>query len=59
MSAPTSVRKTYRTADIVTAAGALKLSGSCGEVPVKSITALRACRSMVIFTRITAPLSIS
>ncbi len=42
-----------------TAEGALKLFGSWGEVPVKSIVALRALRSIAILTRITAPLSIA
>ena len=59
ISSSTSVRKTYSTAAMQTAAGALKLSGSCGEVPVKSIRAERASRSIAIRTRITPPLSIS
>ena len=45
MSSATSVRKTYSTAAITTELGALKLPGCCGEVPVKSRTALRAARS--------------
>ena len=59
MSSSTSVRNTYSTAAMHTAEGALKLFGSCAEVPVKSMVALRAARSMLILTRITAPLSIS
>ena len=42
-----------------TADGALKLFGSCAEVPVKSIVALRRARSIAILTRMTPPLSIS
>jgi hypothetical protein len=42
-----------------TADGALKLSGSWAEVPVKSMLALRLDLSIEICTRITAPLSIS
>ena len=57
MSSPTSVRNTYSTAAMHTAVGALKLLGSCGDVPVKSMTALRAAASTRIATRITAPLS--
>jgi len=37
--------------------GALKLSGSCAEVPVKSISALRARESIRTATLIIAPLS--
>jgi hypothetical protein len=37
MSSSTRVRNTYSTAAMQTAAGALKLLGSWGEVPVKSI----------------------
>ena len=44
MSSSTSVRNTYSTAAMHTAAGALKLFGSCARVPVKSIVALRALR---------------
>jgi hypothetical protein len=47
MSSSTSVRKTYSTAAIVTALGALKLLGSCALVPVKSMVASRAAVSTV------------
>ena len=40
-----------------TAVGALKLFSSCAEVPVKSISALRAAASTRIATLIRAPLS--
>ena len=40
-----------------TAVGALKLLLCCGEVPVKSIVALRLAVSTRIATRICAPLS--
>ena len=40
-----------------TAFGALKLPGSCAEVPVKSISAVRACASTRIATLMCAPLS--
>jgi len=43
----------------VTAVGALKLLSSCALVPVKSTVALRRSAPIAIFTRITAPLSIS
>src|SRR6185436_6808151 len=59
MSSSTSVRNTYSTAAIATDEGALKLLGSCGEVPVKSISAVRASRSTRMATAITAPLSSS
>ena len=39
--------------------GALKLPGSCAEVPVKSISAVRARWSTRTATEITAPLSSS
>ncbi len=54
-----SVRNTYSTAAVVTARGALKLSGCCAEVPVKSTQALPALASIVTRTAITAPESIS
>src|SRR5690349_6328103 len=57
ISSSTSVRKTYRTAAIATAVGALKLFSSCGDVPVKSISAERAFASTRIATQILAPLS--
>ncbi len=41
ISSSTSVRNTYSTAAMQTAVGALKLFCCCGEVPVKSISALR------------------
>ena len=59
ISSSTSVRKTYSTAALHTADGALKFVGCCALVPVKSIVAARAARSTVIATRMTAPLSIS
>jgi hypothetical protein len=40
MSSSTSVRNTYSTAAIATELGALKLSGSCADVPVKSMCAV-------------------
>jgi hypothetical protein len=57
MSSLTSVRNTYSTAAMHTAVGALKLFSCCGEVPVKSISALRAAASTRIATLICAPLS--
>ncbi len=42
-----------------TALGALKLVGRWGLVPVKSMVARRACRSIATRTRITPPSSIS
>src|SRR5882762_9954303 len=48
MSASTKVRKTYSTAAMHTADGALKLFGSCAEVPVKSIVALRRLLGIVL-----------
>ena len=57
MSSSTRVRKTYSTAAIVTAFGALKLFGSCALVPVKSIVASRVAACTVTFTAICAPLS--
>ncbi len=45
MSSSTRVRKTYRTAALTTANGALKLVASCGDVPVKS-TVARALRAV-------------
>ena len=59
MSSSTSVRNTYRTAAMATEDGALKLSLSWAEVPVKSTSAVLATRSTRTATRITAPLSIS
>ena len=59
MSESTSVRNTYSTAAVQTANGALKLPACCGEVPSKSITALRACRSTATRTSIALPSSIS
>ena len=59
MSLSTSVRNTYSTAAIATPEGALKLSPSCGLVPVKSMVAVLACLSTVTFTRIVARLSSS
>src|SRR5439155_22322062 len=41
ISSSTRVRKTYSTAAMQTAVGALKLFSSCADVPVKSISALR------------------
>ena len=41
ISSATSVRSTYSTAAMATEDGALKLPGSCAEVPVKSISADR------------------
>ena len=40
-----------------TAEGALKLFGSCGVVPVKSIVALLRSAPMETLTRMRAPLS--
>ena len=58
MSSSTSVRNTYSTAAMQTAVGALKLLVCCAEVPVKSISALRArAASTRIATWICAPLS--
>ena len=57
MSSSTSVRKTYSTAAMQTAFGALKLLICCSEVPVKSISALRLFASTRIATLIRAPLS--
>ena len=57
MSSSTSVRNTYNTAAIHTAVGALKLLICWGEVPVKSITALRSLAFTRIATLICAPLS--
>jgi len=59
MSASTRVRNTYSTAAVVTAAGAFRLVASCGEVPVKSMVAVRAARSTVTATRMWAPVSVS
>jgi hypothetical protein len=44
---------------MATLEGALKLSASCGEVPVKSISAVRSARLTVTLTWIFAPLSSS
>ncbi|MNT65160.1 hypothetical protein D3C72_2031200 [compost metagenome] len=57
ISSSTRVRNTYSTAAMQTADGALKLFGSWLEVPVKSMTALRAAASTLIATLICAPLS--
>ncbi len=57
MSSSTRQRKTYSTAAMHTAVGALKLFGCWGEVPVKSITALRRAASMRTATWMRAPLS--
>ena len=57
MSSATRVRNTYSTAAMATDDGALKLPGSCGEVPVKSTSAVRAARSTRTATWMTAPLS--
>ncbi|EWS52550.1 hypothetical protein X551_04663 [Methylibium sp. T29] len=58
MSSPTSVRKTYSTAAIVTDFGALKLPSSCWALlPLKSMQALRAVASTLTCTAICAPLS--
>ncbi len=59
MSSATRVRKTYRTAAVTTAEGALRLLPSCGEVPVKSMVALWSRRSTRTETAITAPESVS
>src|SRR5688572_11478208 len=52
MSSSTRVRKTYSTAAMHTAVGALKLLLCCGDVPVKSISALRFFASTRIATLI-------
>ena len=44
---------------MATLEGALKLSASCGDVPVKSIVADRLSWSTVTITLMCAPLSIS
>jgi len=54
-----SVRNTYSTAATVTARGAFRLLACCGDVPVKSTTAVPAPRSTVTPTAIAWPLSIS
>ncbi len=59
MSSSTSRRKTYSTAAIVTALGALKLLGSWPLVPVKSMVAARRSGCTVTFTTMRAPLSSS
>ena len=59
MSSSTRVRKTYSTAAMATLDGALKLPASCGEVPVKSISAVRSSAWTRTATLTTAPLSIS
>ncbi len=59
MSSATSVRKTYSTAALTTAEGALKLVASCAEVPLKSMVARRSVRSTRTRTRMTAPESVS
>src|ERR1700722_7708003 len=57
ISSSTNGRNTYRTAAVQTAEGALKLLDCCGDVPVKSIQALRFAASTRIDTAMTAPLS--
>src|SRR3990167_10673465 len=57
MSSLTRVQKTYSTAAIQTAVGALKLLVCCADVPVKSTSAVRLAASTRIATRICAPLS--
>jgi len=59
MSSSTRVRKTYSTAAMATLDGALKLSSSWGEVPVKSISAVRSLALTRTVTLMTAPLSSS
>ena len=59
MSSSTRVRNTYSTAAMATLDGALKLPASCGEVPVKSISAVRSSRLTRTATLTTAPLSSS
>src|SRR5690606_10278396 len=59
MSSATRVRKTYRTAALTTANGALKLVDSWADVPVKSTVAERWARSTPTRTRMTAPESVS
>ncbi len=59
MSASTSVRKTYSTAAVQTASGALKLPPDCAEVPLKSMIAVRSARSIVTRTWMARPLSSS
>ena len=59
MSSSTRVRNTYSTAAMATLEGALKFPASCGEVPVKSISAVRSAALTRTATRTTAPLSIS
>ena len=55
MSSATRVRNTYSTAAVATEDGALKFVPSCGEVPVKSMVALRVARSTMMRTAIVAP----
>ena len=59
MSSSTRVRNTYSTAAMATLDGALKLSASCGDVPVKSISAVLSARFTRTVTAIFAPLSSS
>ena len=59
MSSATSVRNTYSTAAIATDEGALAFPADWGEVPVKSISAVRAPRSTRTATSIIAPSSSS
>ena len=59
MSASISVRKTYSTAAVQTASGALKLPALWADVPAKSITAARAARSILTDTSIALPSSSS
>ncbi len=59
MSSSTRVRNTYSTAAMATLDGALKLSCSCAEVPVKSISAVLSFTLTRTATLIVAPLSSS
>ncbi len=57
ISSSTRVRKTYNTAALQTAVGALKLLGSWGDVSVKSIFALRFFLSILTEIYILLPSS--
>ena len=57
ISSATRVRNTYSTAAMQIELGALKLLSSWADVPVKSMSAVRAAWSTRIATLITAPLS--
>ena len=59
MSSSTRVRNTYSTAAMATLDGALKFPASWGEVPVKSISAVRSSRFTRTATTTRAPLSSS